>query len=432
MTGIVVTLLIMLGLLILKAFYSGSEIALVSSDKIKMMHQAKNGNKGAKLVLEQFKRPETLLATTLVGTNLATVGLTTLGTLMMIEFFGSSGELIAMLILVPLLLIFGEIVPKSIMQQKADTITQTIIYPLKWSAVAFSPITFVFSRIARVFAKLMGAPDGGGGLSIDREQLRAMVEMSQRAESARAIEHTRLARVLRFAETTVAQVMVPIAELPSISIDTPTDSAIRFTSEKGYRRLVVFDNSVSNVVGLFNITPWQMMDKSFVEKPLKELIVEPIFFSPHQTIDEVLPLLWKDRANEIGIIVDEFGSAIGVVSVEDIVEEVLGEIAVDEATIGEPAQHRIGRRHQYELLESGAILVDSRMSLPEANELLGVELPMGEYHTLGGLLLSRFRHIPTEGEAIDTSGYRIAVHKATRRSVETLLVEPNRANAENG
>lgn len=424
MIAILVTLLIMIFLLILKAFYSGSEIALVSSDKVKMMHQAKMGKKGAKLVLDLFKRPEALLATTLVGTNLATVGLTTLGTLMMIDLFGAHGELIALLIFVPLLLIFGEIVPKSIMQQKADTWTPIIIYPLKWSAVLFTPITFVFSRIAKVFARMMGASETDGGLSIDREQLRTMVEMSQRAEAARDIEHGRLARVLRFADTTVAQVMVPVTELPSIEVNDTTASALQLIREKGYRRLVVFDNAVSSVVGIFIATAWDMMDQSFSEKPLRALIDEPMFLNPHQTIDEVLPLLWKEHHNELGIVVDEFGAAIGVVSVEDIVEEILGEIAVDDATIGAPAHHRMGHRYQYEELENGGLLVDARMSLPEASELLGVDLPTGDYHTFGGLLLSLVHHIPIEGEVFEISGYRVVVAQATRRGVDKLRVEP--------
>ena len=156
MTEYIITIIIMAVMLLLKGFYSGSEIALVSSDKIKLMHRAKHGDTGAQLVLRLFRKPETLLSTTLVGTNLATISLTTMGTLMMIELFGAKGDLIAMLIFVPLLLIFGEIVPKSIMQQKADTITTVIIHPLKWSAVLFSPITYVFSKLARMFAKLTG------------------------------------------------------------------------------------------------------------------------------------------------------------------------------------------------------------------------------------------------------------------------------------
>ncbi len=128
----IITIMIMAVLLVLKGFYSGSEIALVNSDKIKLLHRAKHGDKGAQLVLRLYETPETLLSTTLVGTNLATITLTTMGTLMMIDIFGGNGDFIAVLIFTPLLLIFGEIVPKSVMQHKSDVITKIINYPLNW------------------------------------------------------------------------------------------------------------------------------------------------------------------------------------------------------------------------------------------------------------------------------------------------------------
>ena len=167
-----------------------------------------------------------------------------------------------------------------------------------------------------------------------------------------------------------------------------------------------------------------MMDSSISAKPLSDLTTEPNYFSPHQTIDEVLPLLWKIEHSEVGVVVDEFGSAIGVVSVEDIVEEVLGDISVDDETMDDAAHHRTSRRHRYEILENGAMLLDSRMSLPEVNELLDQELPAGDYHTLGGLLLSRVRQIPSEGEVFEISGLRITVEVATKRGLERLRVEP--------
>ncbi len=418
----IVTIAIMVVLLVLKGFYSGSEIALVNSDKIKLMHRAKHGDKGAQLVLRLYETPETLLSTTLVGTNLATISLTTMGTLMMIELFGGNGDVIAILIFTPLLLVFGEIVPKSVMQQKSDVITTIIIYPLKWSSVLFSPITFVFSRLARIFARPVGGGDAESALSIDREQIRAMVHMAERAESARAFDRGRITRVLRFADTNVAQVMVPVAEMEAAAKGASTAELIALMRRTGYRRLPIFEGNVSNVVGIFTATPWQMMDPEFSIRPIEESMRAPLYINPYQSIDAVLPELWKDGM-EIGIVVDEFGSAIGRLTVEDIIEEIVGEGNFDDDFI----RDRVRRRHSYEMLADNVVLMDARMSLSEANEVLGVDLPTGDDQTVGGLVLARFRHIPEIGEVVIEAGYRFVVAEATVRGIEKLRVEPEAA-----
>ena len=152
-------LLSMLVLLLLKGFFSGSEIALVNSDKIKLQAMASQGHRGAKLVLRLFHRPDVLLGTTLVGTNISTVVLTTLGTLLLIRYLGEHGDLYAFLLFTPLFLIFGEIVPKSVYQQKSDQIAPIVVYPLRAVSFLLYPLVFIFSRVARVCARLLG---GGG------------------------------------------------------------------------------------------------------------------------------------------------------------------------------------------------------------------------------------------------------------------------------
>src|SRR5210317_1019367 len=143
-------------LLLIKGFFSGSEIALVNSDKMKLTARAHQGHRGSKEVLELYKSPDVMLGTTLVGTNIATVALTTLITVLFISLFGERGDFYAFLVFTPILLVLGEIVPKSIFQQKSDVIAPIAIFPLKIFSMIFYPIVFVFSRIARLLARLLG------------------------------------------------------------------------------------------------------------------------------------------------------------------------------------------------------------------------------------------------------------------------------------
>ncbi|MCW8973925.1 MAG: DUF21 domain-containing protein, partial [Gammaproteobacteria bacterium] len=149
-------LLVMVLLLLAQGFFSGSEIALVNADKLKLRHLASKGHKGAKRVLKMFEQPEVLLGTTLVGTNVSLVALTTLGTLLMIQLFGRYGDLIAFLFYTPLFLIFGEVVPKSVYQQKADQLAPRIIFPLHLFSLLFYPVVWIFSHLARLIVRLVG------------------------------------------------------------------------------------------------------------------------------------------------------------------------------------------------------------------------------------------------------------------------------------
>jgi len=415
LTAIVVMLLFLL----LKGFFSGSEIALVSSDKIKLRHKAKQGHRGAGLALKLFQTPDVLLSTTLVGTNISTVVLTTIGALLMIGLFGERGELYAFLVLTPLLLVLGEIVPKSVYQQKSDELTPIIIYPLRWASMLFYPIVFVFSRVARMAARLVGAGKIEQPFFITREQLRTVVDIAEHESALDAFGRGRIRRVIRFAETTVAEAMIPIAEGTVISKTQTAKVAIDLVRRHGYNRLPVYENNTSNITGIVTLTTWDLMDRALVDKPLDSLIKPALYVSPLQTIDQLLPML-RQRRDHMAIVVDEFGTAVGMITMEDIVEEVVGEIDV-----GYDFEEYLPKRKRvYEQLAEEVYLMDSRLPISEANEILRTLLPTTEFHTVGGLVLARLRHIPKEGEFIVEDGYRFTVVEASERTIIKLRVEP--------
>ena len=416
---ILIMVAVMVLMLLLKGFFSGSEIALVNADRIRLGHRAKQGHRGSQLTLKMLDRAEVLLSTTLIGTNLATIALTTLGTLLMIRFLGDRGDVVALLIYTPLLLILGEIVPKSVYQQKSDQITPVIVYPLRWLSIVFFPIVFVFSRVARLAARLVGAGKSAQSISITREQLRALVEVAEQGEAIGALDRDSIRRVIRFAETTVAEAMIPIAEVTAIGRHKSTERMIELVRRHGFNRLPVYENSTNNIIGIVTVTTWDLLDQGLSKKPLEELMRPALYVSPLQTIDQLLPVLHR-RRDHMAIVVDEFGSAIGMISMEDIVEEVLGEIDVGY----DFDEYLPKRKSSYQVLEEGVYLMDSRLSISAANEILGVRMPTAEFHTIGGLILARLRHIPEVGEHITESGLRLVVAEATERAILKVRVEP--------
>ncbi len=415
---IFIILFSMFVLLIVKGFFSGSEIAMVNADKMKLHHLANQGNKGAGLVLKLFEKPEKLLGTTLVGTNISTIALATLGTMLLIRFFGSWGDVIAFLLYTPLFLILGEIVPKSVYQQKSTSLAPLIVYPLQIFSVLFAPIVYIFSKVAGTAAKIVGGGKTQPNLFITREQIRAVLEMSERGSSVDDFDRSRIKRVIRFGETTVGEAMIPLAEIIAIEKERSTREVISLIRRHGYNRIPVYRENISNIFGVITLSTWDLMEPELPDKTVKELTQPAYFVSSYQTIDQLLPILRK-REDHMAVVVDEFGSAVGLITIEDILEEVVGEI-----DMGYDFEEYLPKqRGKVKKLDDGVYLVDSRLPLSEANELLGIELPAKESYTVGGLVMARLRHIPVEGESILEFGYRFTVEQATERAIQKVRIE---------
>ena len=417
---ILLTLLLMVVLLMLKGFFSGSEIAMVNADKVKLNALAGKGHKGSRMVLEEFRSPEMLLGTTLVGTNIATIVLTTVGTLLVIRLVGDTGEWIAFLVFTPLFLVLGEIVPKSVYQHRSTEIAPKAIYVLRVFRVLFFPLVVVFSRLSRLAARVFGGGVLEQNVYMTREWIRSVAEMAERTSTVDAFDQGRIRRVIRFGDTTVGEAMIPIAEVTAINQTKSSRRAVAMVRNRGYNRLPVYHRNISNIIGVATITTWDMMDASLLEQPLEDLTKPAFYVSPRQTIDQLLPLLRK-RDDHMAVVVDEFGSAIGMITMEDIIEEVVGEIDVGY----DFDEYSPKKRHQLEEVEPDVYVMDARIPISEAVEVLGVHLSDRDAHTVGGLVTARLRRIPKVGDSIEKSGFQFIVEEASDRTPLRIRVQPS-------
>jgi CBS domain containing-hemolysin-like protein len=417
---LLITFLIMLVFLVLKGFFSGSEIAIVNSDKFKMRHLAKTGDRKAALLLKMFRAPDVILGTTLVGTNIATVTISTLGAIIAIEALGEIGDLVGVLIMTPFLLIFGEIVPKSVFQQKADDVARTIIPILRVFTMVFYPVIFVFSRIARFATRLIGGASTGHTLFITREELSVLLDLNDAGTGATPgkVDRRSIRRVIRFADTTVGQAMIPLADVVGFNEVRTTADAVQTVLKFGYNRLPVYRGNITNVKGVLTLTTWDMLDPTTEERRLSEFIRPPLYLSPQQTIDQTLKLL-QAREDHMGIVVDEFGSAIGIITMEDIFEEVVGDIEVGY----DFDEYQSKRQFTIEEENENSYLMSGRAPLSEVNDKLHIKLPVYAAHTIGGYVVSRLRRIPQEGEAVVDEGFRFTVLEADPRTVLKVRME---------
>lgn len=414
----IVELFIIVIFLMLKGFFAGSELAMVNSDKIHLRHQARLGDPGAKLVLNLFRTPDVMLGTTLVGTNISTVIITTLGTLMFIRLMGETGDLVSILVFTPFLLIFGEIVPKSIFQQKSDQIAPKIIYPLRFFSILFYPVIIIFSRIARIAARMFGGGATAQTGFITKDELRVLLDLSETTSERVATSKQRIRHIFRFADTTVGEVMTPLAEVVGFNEGDSIDAAINRVWEHGYNRLPVFRQNANKVVGVLTLSTWDLLLPDIQKRPVSDFIKPALYLSPKQSLDQVLPML-RARVDHMAIVVDEFGSAIGIVAMEDIFEEVVGEL---DTGYDFDSMKKI-RRPTIESESDDSHLVSGRTPIYELNDLLKLDLPSGEAHTIAGFLINRLRYIPRVGDTVQDRGYRYTVIEADECTVSKVRIE---------
>jgi CBS domain containing-hemolysin-like protein len=236
-------------------------------------------------------------------------------------------------------------------------------------------------------------------------------------------DRIRIRHAIRFAETTVGETMIPIAEVVAINRKKAAADAIQRVRKRGYNRLPVYEGNISNVVGVVTLTTWDLLDQDLASRSLEELLRPAHYVTQYETIDELLPVL-KSRDDHMAIVVDEFGSAIGIITMEDIIEEVVGDIDVGY----EFEEYLPRKRRRYRQLDpdGDAYEMDARLPISEVNDVLGLNLPTTEFHTVGGLLMARLRRLPREGDWIVESGFCFRVTEATRRAITHIAVERDR------
>ncbi|MES9974914.1 MAG: transporter associated domain-containing protein, partial [Candidatus Thiodiazotropha sp.] len=232
------------------------------------------------------------------------------------------------------------------------------------------------------------------------------------------IDRKRIRRIIRFADTTVGEAMIPLPDVVGINEVRNMKEAVRLVMKHGYNRLPVYRGNITNVKGILTLDTWDLMLPDLEDKPITDYISPVLYLSPRQTIDRTLPML-QARKDHMAVVVDEFGSAIGILTMEDVFEEVVGEIDVGY----DFDEYQPKRRNYIEHESENSHLVSGRTPISEINDILHVDFPVEEALTVGGLIVSRLRNIPSEGDAIEEKGHRLTVIESDERSVLKVRIE---------
>ena len=406
-------LLVFLPLLVVEGFFATAEIALISANHRRLKYRAEEGHRGARTALRLLERPERMVATCLVGANLALISNTILVTAMLIEVWGTWGEIGAVLLLPPLILLLAEVTPKSIGRQHPTRLAQSLA-PFLWVATwLIYPLTLIFAAISRIVLWTTGAPKTSGLPFITREDLSLVVKKGGPEVDLETTERQIIHRILHFSLRTVEEVMVPLVRVAAIPDTATVFQALEEFRTTHFSRLPVYHRRIDNLVGILH--DFDLLGEEALGQSIKPF-VRPVHYVPEiKKIDHLLPEMQRQGIH-MAAVVDEYGGTVGIVSIEDLLEEIVGEID-DEFDQAVTPYRKIGENH---------FLINARIEVEALNEALHLDLPLGDYETLAGFIIAQIGDLPRAGEQVRWRNLRFVVRLAESRSVKEveLFVEP--------
>ena len=408
--SITIHILIILVCVLSEAFFSGSEIALVSVDKIQLRHLSKKGHQPSALALKLLEKPEWILGTTLLGTNLSVITSTTVSASLFYTLLGPPGIPVSILVMAFTNWIFTEIVPKSIFQQLTNQLTPKISYAIRFFSLLFFPVVWIFAKTANVLVTLFKGKHQDKKIPfVTKEEMKYLMNFKHSKSDVKPSERQMINRLLDFSETEVSEIMVPLIDVKAISAKATVKDAVSLFVESKHRRLPVFHKRIDSIIGILN--NFDILGENGSKK-IKHFIRKAYYVPPTKKAAVLLKELQNSGVN-IAIIVDEFGGTEGIVTIEDILEEVVGEIE-DEYDEFKP---------EYAIQKDGSILVNARMSIEEINELFHLNIPKADYETIGGYAISKLNRIPKKGEVIEAPGSTLYIQRATDTNIVMIKIK---------
>lgn len=394
---------------LLSAYFSATETAFFSMNKIRMKALVNEGNKRAEKALDIAEDLDSLLSTVLIGNNLVNMACSSMATVLFIRLLGQDiGPTIATIVITAVVLLFGEITPKSVSKNAPESFAMFSAKFISVLIVIFAPINWLVSKWQNFVYKNFGKSEDDKGVT--EEEIITMVEEAHSEGEIDSNESELIRNAIEFYDIEVEDIYTSRVDLVAIEEDDPRDE-ISAQFEKGFSRLPVYRDTIDNIVGVLNQKDFEKYKST--DKPITEMMSSPIFVVPSLKISELLKLL-QSRKSHMAIILDEFGGTVGIVTLEDIIEELVGEIWDEHDIVVEPFV-QVGEE-KYK--------VNCGADLDDMFKLFGIDEKPEDVTTVGGWVVEQFGRIPRVGEAFDYGVLHIYVSKrAPRRLTEVIITK---------
>ncbi|MCS6104961.1 HlyC/CorC family transporter [Clostridium botulinum] len=404
----IVTLVI---LLMLSGFFSMSETALMSLNKIRLRHMVEEGVPGAKLVEKLTEDPNKLLGAILIGNNIVNIAASGLATMLATNMFGPTGVGIATGVMTVLVLIFGEITPKSIAKQKAESVALKVGKPIRLTVIIFKPFVYIFTAISSFFIKILGGDPKASEPFITEEELKTMVGVSEEEGVLENVEKEMIFNVFDFADLQVKDVMVQRVDVSALDSEATYDDVLKLIKEEQFSRIPIYNQTIDDIIGILNVKDLLMLENPRENFKMEKYIREPYYTFEFKKIVELFKEMKKER-NHIAVVLDEYGGTVGIITIEDLIEEIVGDIEdeYDDANTS------------IEVIKDNEYIVDGSVRLHDIGDLIGIDMESDEFDSVGGLIIGELGRMPEEKEEIECDSMKFIVENIDKNRIKKVRI----------
>lgn len=412
--GDIAQIIILLVLLMLSAFFSSAETALTTVNRIRMRTRAEEGDKRAERVLRITDDSGKMLSAILIGNNIVNLSASSLATSLALNYFGSVGAGIATGILTFLILIFGEVTPKTMATIEADSLSLKCGRIIETLMFVLTPAIFVINKLSLVVLTLFRVDPSASRKVMTEAELRTIVDVGQENGVIEHEERDMIHNVFDFGDSEAKEIMVPRIDMTFVQVDATYDELIRIFREDKFTRLPVYEDSTDNVIGILNMKDLLLFDGDKDSFSIHDFLREPYFTFEHKNTADLF-LEMRKSSISMAVVLDEYGVTAGLITLEDLLEEIVGEIRDEYDSDEEDAITQLGSR-EYMVLGS--------THLDDVNDALGLHLESDDYDTIGGYCLGQLDHLPSQNEIILTDDNTLLkIAKVDKNRIEQVYIK---------
>lgn len=407
----IIQTIVLLLLLIISAFFSASETALMSISKIRIRHLMEEEVEGASLVYQLTEKPGRLLSTILVANNAVNIGASALATSLALNFFGSGGVAIATGIMTVLILVFAEITPKSLAAKRAERMSFRIIKPMAFIISLLKPIVTIFNYVSNGIMALLGVKGDRTAPFITEEELKTIVTVSHEEGVLEVDEKQMIYNVFEFGDLHISDVMVQRTDLVAFHIDTPLEEILETVKKEQFSRYPIYEKSIDDIIGILNVKDLILVEDLSSNFNIRNYMRRASFTFEFKKISTLFKEMKKNRTH-MCIVLDEYGGTSGIVTIEDLIEEIVGEIQ-DEYDENEVEVRAISE-NEY--------LVAGSTKITQVMELLDISIESDDFDSIGGFMIGQLERFPRMGEVVEYEGISFKVEDIDKNRIKMIRI----------